>query len=52
MITVKDFQKATEFPRACKDERGALRVGAAIGTSADTLDAPRHCAKRAWTDRG
>ena len=28
MITVKDFQKATEFPRACKDERGALRVGA------------------------
>jgi IMP dehydrogenase len=38
MITVKDFQKATEFPRACKDERGALRVGAAIGTSADTLD--------------
>ena len=25
MITVKDFQKATEFPRAAKDERGALR---------------------------
>jgi IMP dehydrogenase len=38
MITVKDFQKATEFPRACKDERGALRVGAAIGTGADTLE--------------
>jgi IMP dehydrogenase len=38
MITVKDFQKATEFPRACKDERGALRVGAAVGTSVDTLD--------------
>jgi IMP dehydrogenase len=38
MITVKDFQKATEFPRACKDERGALRVGAAVGTSADTLE--------------
>jgi IMP dehydrogenase len=38
MITVKDFQKATEFPRACKDERGALRVGAAVGTSHDTLD--------------
>ncbi len=30
MITVKDFQKATEFPRACKDERGRLRVGAAV----------------------
>jgi len=38
MITVKDFQKATEFPRASKDERGALRVGAAVGTGADTLD--------------
>ncbi len=38
MITVKDFQKATEFPRACKDEGGRLRVGAAVGTSPDTLD--------------
>jgi IMP dehydrogenase len=37
MITVKDFQKATEFPNAAKDERGALRVGAAVGTGADTL---------------
>src|SRR6516165_1079615 len=38
MITVKDFQKATEFPRACKDEGGRLRVGAALGTAPDTLD--------------
>ncbi len=38
MITVKDFQKAREFPRACKDEGGRLRVGAAVGTSPDTLD--------------
>src|SRR6185312_10290172 len=38
MITVKDFQKATEFPRACKDDGGRLRVGAAVGTSPDTLD--------------
>jgi len=37
MITVKDFQKATEFPRAAKDDRGALRVGAAVGTGADTM---------------
>jgi IMP dehydrogenase len=36
MITAKDFQKATDFPRASKDERGALRVAAAVGTSADT----------------
>ena len=38
MITVKDFQKATEFPRACKDDGGRLRVGAAVGTTPDTLD--------------
>jgi IMP dehydrogenase len=36
MITAKDFQKASDFPRACKDVRGALRVGAAVGTGADT----------------
>ncbi len=36
LITAKDFQKATDNPRACKDERGALRVGAAVGTAADT----------------
>ncbi|HTW74455.1 MAG TPA: IMP dehydrogenase [Steroidobacteraceae bacterium] len=38
MITVKDFQKATEFPRASKDESGRLRVGAAVGTGPETLD--------------
>ena len=38
MITVKDFQKATEFPRASKDEGGRLRVGAAVGTAPDTLE--------------
>jgi IMP dehydrogenase len=38
MITVKDFQKATEFPNACKDGVGSLRVGAAVGTAPDTLD--------------
>jgi IMP dehydrogenase len=38
MITVKDFQKATEFPRACKDPRGALRVGAAVGPGFDSLE--------------
>ena len=36
MITAKDFQKASDYPRACKDERGALRVGAAVGTGYDT----------------
>jgi IMP dehydrogenase len=38
MITVKDIQKARDYPRACKDEHGALRVGAAVGTGADTLE--------------
>ncbi len=38
MITVKDIQKATEYPDACKDEQGRLRVGAAVGTSAGTED--------------
>jgi IMP dehydrogenase len=38
LVTVKDVQKATERPRAAKDESGRLRVGAAVGTSPDTLD--------------
>jgi IMP dehydrogenase len=36
MITVKDILKSQEKPNACKDEHGRLRVGAAVGTSADT----------------
>ncbi len=35
MITVKDIQKATEKPNACKDEQKRLRVGAAVGTGKD-----------------
>ncbi|MEZ5570288.1 MAG: IMP dehydrogenase [Halioglobus sp.] len=38
MITVKDFDKAESFPYACKDSYGQLRVGASVGTSADTDD--------------
>ncbi len=34
MITVKDFQKAESKPNACKDARGRLRVGAAVGAGA------------------
>jgi IMP dehydrogenase len=36
MITVKDIQKSTDFPNACKDEQGRLRVGAAVGTGGNT----------------
>ncbi|MEP4147413.1 MAG: IMP dehydrogenase [Halioglobus sp.] len=38
MITVKDFDKAENFPDACKDSYGQLRVGASVGTSPDTDD--------------
>ncbi len=36
LVTVKDIQKSTDHPNACKDEDGSLRVGAAVGTGADT----------------
>ncbi len=36
MITVKDIQKASDYPSACKDEQGRLIVGAAVGTGVDT----------------
>ena len=36
LITVKDIQKAKDYPLACKDEQGRLRAGAAVGTGADT----------------
>ncbi|MDN3517923.1 IMP dehydrogenase [Aquisalimonas lutea] len=36
LITVKDIQKAQDYPNACKDEHGRLRVGAAVGTGGDT----------------
>lgn len=36
LITVKDIQKATDKPNACKDDQGRLRVGAAVGVGAGT----------------
>jgi IMP dehydrogenase len=44
LITVKDIQKATEHPLACKDELGRLRAGAAVGTAA----IPMSVSKRSW----
>ena len=38
MITVKDIMKAQTYPLACKDDCGQLRVGASVGTGADTDD--------------
>lgn len=38
MITVKDITKSSVYPLACRDDQGRLRVGAAVGTGADTED--------------
>jgi len=38
LITYKDITKAKDKPFACKDEKGRLRVAAAVGIAADTLD--------------
>ena len=45
LITVKDIQKKMEFPNAAKDEHGRLRVGAAIGATADYLERAVELAK-------
>lgn len=36
MITVKDIQKAADYPEACRDEHERLRVGAAVGVGEGT----------------
>jgi len=41
LITVKDIYKRRQYPNACKDEHGRLRVGAAIGASNVDLDRAR-----------
>ncbi|OGC85592.1 MAG: IMP dehydrogenase [candidate division Zixibacteria bacterium RBG_16_43_9] len=38
LITVKDIMKNIQYPNACKDARGRLRVGAALGVSKDLLE--------------
>ncbi len=41
LITVKDIQKMMEYPIACKDDLGRLRVAAAVGTAGDYLERAR-----------
>ena len=36
LVTVKDIQKSSDYPDACKDSTGRLRVGAAVGVGADS----------------
>jgi IMP dehydrogenase len=38
LITVKDIQKMMQYPYACKDDLGRLRVGAAVGAAGDFLE--------------
>ncbi|WP_018086782.1 IMP dehydrogenase [Desulfurispora thermophila] len=38
LITIKDIEKARQYPNAAKDKRGRLLVAAAVGVSADTMD--------------
>jgi len=42
LITVKDIEKKIQYPNACKDERGRLRVGAAVGVGADWEERVEH----------
>lgn len=37
LITIKDIEKIRKYPRACKDDLGRLRVGAAVGAGTDML---------------
>jgi IMP dehydrogenase len=41
LITVKDIQKKMEYPNACTDTKGRLRVGAAVGVAKDTQERVR-----------
>lgn len=45
LITMKDIEHLDLFPRATKDARGRLRVGAAIGVRGDYLERARACAE-------
>lgn len=38
LITIKDIEKARQFPNSTKDAKGRLRVGAAIGVGAGTME--------------
>lgn len=38
LITIKDIEKAIQYPNSAKDRKGRLLVGAAVGTAADTME--------------
>ena len=45
LITVKDIQKKRRYPNASKDDKGRLRVGAAVGATGDFLERAQELAK-------
>ncbi len=47
LITIKDIEKARRYPNACKDEKGRLRTGAAVGVGTDS-----HARARALVEAG
>ncbi|MHC2993922.1 MAG: IMP dehydrogenase [Candidatus Atribacteria bacterium] len=38
LITIKDIEKVKQYPNSCKDAKGRLRVGGAVGVSRETLN--------------
>lgn len=38
LITIKDIDNLEEYPNACKDDKGRLRVGGAVGIGSDTIE--------------
>ena len=46
LITVKDIEKKTQYPNACKDDIGRLRVGAAVGVGGDSEERIRALVER------
>ena len=45
LITIKDIEKRIQYPHACKDEHGRLRVGAAVGVGPETEERVDRLAK-------
>lgn len=43
LITIKDIEKAVEFPNSARDKKGRLLCGAAIGVTANMMDRVRAC---------
>jgi IMP dehydrogenase len=45
LITIKDIDNVVNYPNACKDKKGRLRCGAAVGVGADTIERVKELVK-------